>query len=103
MRVAGRVALPKKLVNVDPVYPTEARAGRIEGVVVLQGIIGTDGDLGSLTVLRSVPELDEAALAATRLWVYRPVMLEEKPIRLRFVFTVSFTLDQGASNSDRDP
>jgi TonB family protein len=93
VRLASRVALPKKSVHVDPVYPADARRQRLEGVVVLQGVIGTDGTLDGLTVLRSVPELDDAALAAARGWEYDLVMLDDRPIRLQFVFTVNFKVD----------
>ena len=77
----------------------EARKRRIEGVVVLQGIIGADGALESLAVVRSVPELDEAAITAAGAWQYSPVMFEDEPIRLRFVFTVNFSLKSASIGS----
>ena len=43
-------------------------------------------------VLKSVPELDQAAMDAVRQWVYEPMMVEGKPRGVVFTVTVRFTL-----------
>ena len=43
-------------------------------------------------MLKSVPELDDAALAAVRQWRYEPVLLNGEPVPVIVVCTINFTL-----------
>ena len=45
-------------------YPPEALAAGLSGVVVLEARIDADGHIRRARVVRSVPGLDEAALTA---------------------------------------
>ena len=93
IRVDGqRIKPPIRLVNVNPVYPEEARAARIEGVVILEITIGKDGSVASARVLRSIPELDQAAIDAVLQWVYEPTLLNGEPIDVKSIVTINFTL-----------
>jgi hypothetical protein len=47
---------------VDPVYPTDALRAGIQGVVILEIVVGADGAVASARILRSIPLLDQAAL-----------------------------------------
>ena len=51
-----------KTKNVDPRYPEVARAARVAGIVILEAVIGPDGRVTEVKVLRSVPLLDAAAV-----------------------------------------
>lgn len=75
---AGQVAHPPTVVSrVDPQYPRPARLAGIEGRVVLEAILDTQGRIGSdIKVLRSVPQLDDAAIAALRRWRFKPARNE---------------------------
>ena len=86
---------PERIVKVDPVYPEEARTNRAEGHVVLQTLIGTDGKVASVQVLRGVPdhpELERSAVDAVKQWVYRPALENGRPIAVYFTVQVEFTL-----------
>ena len=84
---------PPKLINVvDPVYPEEARKQGIEGIVILSAKTDEDGKVIDAMVLRSVPGLDEAAIAAVKQWVYEPLILEGKAVKALFTVTVRFQL-----------
>ena len=48
--------------------PISRETLRLQGVVILEAVIGADGKVQDLRVLRSIPLLDEAALAAVRAW-----------------------------------
>lgn len=92
-RVDGQVIKPPtRLVSVNPVYPEGARAARIEGVVILEITIGKDGSVASARVLRSIPELDQAAIDAVLQWVYEPTLLNGEPIEVKLNVTINFTL-----------
>jgi protein TonB len=90
--VGGAVRPPKKLVDVKPVYPEDARTAKIEGVVILGIVIGEDGSVLDTTVLRSIPALDQAAVDAVSQWVFEPTLLNGEPVEIEMTVTVNFTL-----------
>ena len=92
VRVGGNVEEPQRTHYVAPTYPQVARAARVEGVVILEAVIGTDGRVTSVQVLRSVPLLNEAALSAVSQWVYTPSSLNGRPVPVVMTVTVQFRL-----------
>jgi TonB family protein len=92
LRVGGPIKAPRRLVDVKPVYPADARAAGIEGVVVLDIVIGEDGSVIEARVLRSIPELDQAAIDAVNQWQFEPTLLNGEPVELEMNVTVNFTL-----------
>jgi TonB family protein len=92
LRVGGAIKPPVRLVNVNPDYPEEAQAAGIEGVVILEIIIATDGSVLDARVLRSIPELDQAAIDAVLQWQYEPTLLNGEPVELEMAVTINFTL-----------
>jgi TonB family protein len=92
LRVGGAVRAPMKLVDVKPVYPDDARAAGIEGVIVLDIVIGEDGSVIEARVLRSIPQLDQAAIDAVRQWKFEPTLLNGEPVEIEMNVTVSFTV-----------
>lgn len=92
VRVGGQIVEPRKLRHVDPEYPMLARDARIRGVVILEAVIGPDGRVNSVKVLRSVPLLDDAAIAAVRQWVYTPTLLDGVPVPVLMNITLQFSL-----------
>ena len=91
--VGGRVQEAKLLHQVIPVYPPLARAARISGVVRLVGIIAPDGTVRDLQVVSGHPLLIGAALMAVRRWLYRPTLLNDKPVEVICPIEVRFKLD----------
>ncbi len=91
-RVGGQIRNPAKTRDVRPVYPPIAVANRVEGRVMIEAIIGADGRVKDATVLRSIPLLDEAALAAVRQWRFTPTLLNGVPVPVIMTVTVNFTL-----------
>jgi protein TonB len=72
---ADQVAVPPKLLeSVRPQYPPTARARGQEGVVIVEAIIDRQGGVehDALQVIKSQPPFDDAALAAFRLWKFKP-------------------------------
>lgn len=74
----------------DPIYPELARAARIEGVVILEAILDPEGRVRNVKVLRSIPFLDEAAIAAVERWEYQPTRLNGVPVPVILTITVRF-------------
>jgi TonB family protein len=94
LRAGTDVPPPAKIVDVRPIYPPEAIAARITGVVIIQAEIGLTGEVESATVARSIPMLDEAALTAVRQWKYQPTVIKGEPVRVAMTVTVNFTLGE---------
>jgi protein TonB len=79
--------------DVAPVYPAIARSARVQGVVIVEAVIDATGRVSGTRLLRSIPLLDEAALAAVRQWVFTPTRLNGEPTSVVMTVTVRFTLD----------
>jgi len=58
--------------KIQPNYPALARSARIQGAVLLQAVIGKQGNIENLRVMSGHPMLVQAALDAVRQWRYRP-------------------------------
>lgn len=69
-----------------------ARQARAEGKVILEIIVGRTGSIEEVTVLRSHPLFDQAAVAAVRRWKYRPALQAGMPVKVRMTLVVSFEL-----------
>ena len=87
-----RMATP--IHKVDPVYPALARQARVSGTVELLGVLGTDGRIHELKVLRGHPLLISAALDAVRQWIFEPTMLNGLAVEVAAPITVNFILNQ---------
>jgi protein TonB len=92
VRATGEIKPPKLIKKVDPEYPEAARQAKVEGIVILEATIDGDGKVQSVKVLRSVPELDQAALDAVKQWVYEPMLIDGKARGVIFTVTVRFHL-----------
>ena len=92
MRVSSLIKAPVKIRDVSPVYPALALAAHVQGVVIIEAVIGPTGDVVEAKVLRSKPLLDEAALAAVRQWRYTPTLISGTPVSVILTVTVTFSL-----------
>jgi protein TonB len=82
---------PAKLVQmVKPVYPATAKQIHLSGQVYLHAIIGTDGSIQNLEVVRGHPWLAAAALEAVRQWRYKPTILGGQAVEVETTITVNF-------------
>lgn len=79
--------------RVEPVYPPLARQMRIAGVVELEGVLGTDGRIHELKVLRGHPMLVKAALDAVSQWTYAPTLLNGHAVEVVAPIIVTFRLN----------
>jgi TonB family protein len=94
LRLSGTITAPRKVKNVNPVYPTDAQERRVQGVVVLDAAIAPSGCIGELVVVRSLDTLlDFAALRAVMQWRYTPTLLEGVAVPVIMTVTVSFKLE----------
>ena len=60
--------------------------------MILEAVIGPDGRVTDVKVLRAVALLDDAAIAAVRQWKYTPTLLNGVPVPVIMTVTVNFTM-----------
>ena len=76
--------------SVDPIYPPEARAHKLQGMVVLQAVIGRDGNVQDLKLVRGYFVLAKEAIAAVKQWRFRPYTQNGRALETQTVITISF-------------
>jgi TonB family protein len=93
IKIAGQdVAGPTRRKYVAPEYPLDAAAQGIRGIVIVEVLVGEDGKVLSARVTRSIPGLDEAAIAAVKLWEYEPAKVAGKPVKVQLSQSITFAL-----------
>lgn len=92
INISGGVAVGLIEHKVPPEYPPEAQARGIQGVVVLEAVIGVDGGIKDLRVVSGAPIFQKSALDAVRKWRYRPYLLNGIPVEVRTTVNVIFSL-----------
>ncbi len=105
---------PKLIRQVRPVYPPEAKAEKVQGLILIDLVIGKDGAIKEAQVVASAPtperlkelepkkgtpaategdrRLAEAALAAVKQWQYAPILKDGRLVEFKATVTVNFKL-----------
>jgi protein TonB len=91
-RLEAGIRPPRKVKDVRPEYPAGALRDQMRGTVVLDVTIGVDGRVVDAAVVRSIPELDRAALDAVRQWEFVPASLNGTPIAVIVTVIVNFSI-----------
>ena len=101
--VGGDVTPPRVLFKPAPRYTPEAKASRVQGIVILQAVIDEQGVVRDVRVLKGLPlGLTEAAAEAVRQWTFEPARdARGQPVRVYYNLTINFTLgpDEGGGGS----
>jgi len=84
--------LPEAITKVAPVYPDIAREANVDGTVLVQALVGKDGKVKDVKVVKSVQMLDDAAVTAVKQWVFKPALSNNKPVAVWVAVPVKFSL-----------
>jgi periplasmic protein TonB len=90
LRVGGHVRQPEAIVKTQPDYPALAREARIHGDVMIDAILDEEGNIVDMKVISGHPFLYQAALNALKKWKYEPTYLNDKPVAVEMIVTVTF-------------
>ncbi|MBZ5527009.1 MAG: energy transducer TonB [Acidobacteriia bacterium] len=93
IRVGGNVTQAKIKVRVQPEYPRIAREERLQGTVNLHAIVGKDGSVKQLRVIKGYCSLAEAAVKAVSQWRYSPTLLLGQLVEVDTSIDVIFALN----------
>ena len=95
--VGGTVHRPQPLYRPSPGYTESARDAGIEGTVIVNAILDTEGCVVSSTIVKSLdPDLDQSVLDTLRYWAFKPANLEGQPVEVHYSLTVNFKRDSAA-------
>lgn len=84
---------PTLVREVKPIYTDEARRQRIQGDVILEIVVRSDGSVGSIRVRRSLGGgLDQRAIEAVRQWRFNPARRHGTPVDVAVEVAVEFKL-----------
>jgi periplasmic protein TonB len=92
---APGVTSPQVVFEKTPAYTAEAMHARIQGTILIEATVLVDGTVGPVRVVRSLDRpsgLDQRAVEAVRGWRFRPGTHFGKPVAVRVLIELSFTL-----------
>ncbi len=94
-RPGAGITLPSVLREVKPAYTADAMRAKVQGAVWLECIVMPDGSVGEVKVTRSLDPifgLDQEAIRAAKMWLFRPGMRQGEPVPVIITIELTFTL-----------
>jgi TonB family protein len=76
--------------RVDPDYPAAARSSNLQGVIVLDVVIGRDGSVVETRALNGPKILAQAAESTLRWWRFEPYRIDGRPAVVETTVAVEF-------------
>jgi TonB family protein len=92
--VGGNLQEPHLMKKFAPTYPALARSLRIEGTVRFTATIRKDGTVQNVQLVSGHKMLIQSASDAVKQWIYRPAVLNGKPVEVTTQIDVKFTLNE---------
>jgi TonB family protein len=92
LTLSSEVLLHLAVKKIRPVYPPEARAAGVIGAVKIRVLVSEEGNVIKAEVVEGPDLLRESALAAARMWVFKPTDLGGMPVRVGGLLIFNFTL-----------
>jgi TonB family protein len=95
VRPGNGVASPRIIREVKPQYTAEAMRAKVQGGVLLECVVQTDGTVGDVRVIRSLDTtygLDQEAIKAAKQWKFVPGTRNGEPVPVIVTIELTFTL-----------
>jgi TonB family protein len=89
---ANEMNRPTIIAGKDPAYTKAAIDACVEGTMILRCTITTEGSIANCRVIKTLPHLEAAALAAIYSRRYTPVLYKGAPVNVDYVFNLKFVL-----------
>jgi TonB family protein len=93
-RIGSGVSEPEAILQPKPRYSPEARANKVEGIMLLQAVIDKDGTVRDAKILRGLGYgLDESAIdTMTKQWRFKPGTYNGQPVAVQVNIEITFRL-----------
>jgi len=75
----------------------------VEGRAILKCVVTTDGSLENCRVLKGLPGMDEAILAAVLQWRHSPALFEGRPVKIQYVVVINVVAPPPATKRPERP
>src|SRR6186713_957957 len=89
---SGRGVAARRVKDAKPKYPEEAFNKGIEGTVLVEFVIDTEGRVQKPRVVKSVPGLDQAAIDTVLQWRFVPAEMDGKAVATKVQTPVAFCI-----------
>jgi len=91
--VGDGVTAPIPKYEPEPPYTKDAKAAKLQGTGVYSAVIDDSGNVADVEVVRPLDKgLDENVMQTLRSWKFKPARKEGKPVPVRVMVEVGFTL-----------
>ncbi len=91
--VGNGVSAPVAIFKPEPPYTDAARRAKLQGTSVLWTIIGADGAVKDVRIVKSLdPGLDQSAVNTIKTWKFKPATKDGTPVACKVSVEVSFKL-----------
>ncbi len=94
-RPGNGVMLPRVLREVKPQYTADAMRAKVQGTVLLECVVNSDGTVGSVEIVKSLDRtfgLDQEAIKAAKQWRFAPGTRFGEPVAVLVTIELTFTL-----------
>ena len=93
-RLGGSVTAPRVITEVKPTYTNDALTQKIQGTVVLELVVRSNGRPSDIRIVRSLDPggLDEQAIIAAGQWRFEPGRLSGKPVDVVVTVMLDFRI-----------
>ncbi len=94
-RIGSGVTAPVEIRRATPQYTTAAMQARVQGAVIVECVVSTNGICGNMRVIRSLDPkygLDQEAMKAAGEWRFRPGTRLGQPVPVLVTMEITFTL-----------
>ena len=85
---------PEMVKSAAPVYPEIARKAGLEGSVFVKFMVGRDGRVKQVQILKGQEIFRQAAIDAVMKWVFKPAMQNDRPVNVWMTQPIKFQLHQ---------
>jgi protein TonB len=92
LKISQGVSQGLLIKRVQPIYPPNALAMRIQGTVEMEATINKEGNITNLKKISGDPILSRAALEAVKQWRYKPYYLDGQPVDIQTQIAIKFKL-----------
>jgi len=94
-RPGSGIAWPVPIRQPPPTYTSEGMRAKVQGIVVLDAVVLESGRIGDVEIVKSLDRqhgLDEAAIAAAKLWEFRPCTQQGEPVPCKITIELEFRI-----------
>ena len=87
------VSAPVVVKEVKPQYTAAAKDAKVQGTVLLDCVVDTDGRVGEVKVVKALhDDLDREAVKAARQWEFKPGTKDGQAVRVQIALEMTFSL-----------